>query len=61
MKKKKFIQACSVGGPIYGKKRTAGKNSAAKKSKTGQKDLSAVYNKFYREQVTALYKAIHHE
>ena len=59
--KKKYIQACEVGGSIYGKKRPAGKGDNPGRGKASKKDLVRVYNRFYRDQVAALYRAIHHD
>ncbi len=59
MVKKRYIQACEVGGSIYGK-RTAGKKvSPIHNDKANKKDVADIYNKFYKTQVSALYKAIH--
>lgn len=55
--KKRFIQACEVGGSIYGKK-GAGKKVSPIHKDVSKKDLINVYNKFYKNQVTALYEAI---
>ncbi len=54
--KKKYLQACELGGSIYGKKRTTMKKSPGKKS--GNSDgMVTAYNDFYKSQVDALYKA----
>ncbi|MCK4852379.1 MAG: hypothetical protein KAS86_04615 [Candidatus Omnitrophica bacterium] len=59
--KKKYIQACEVGGSIYGKKHTTEKRNTAGHGKASKKDIVKVYNRFYRDQVAALYRAIHHD
>ena len=56
--KKKYIQSCEFGGSIYGKKRTTGKKVSPNHRSVSKKDLVRVYNKFYKDQVAALYKAI---
>ena len=57
MIEKKFLQACETGGSIYGRKR-AGARDAAEKNAVSKDDLMSVYNKFYKNQVAALYKII---
>lgn len=54
---KKFLQACETGGSIYGRKR-AGARETAEKNAVSKDDLMSVYNKFYKNQVAALYKII---
>lgn len=58
--RKKYIQACEVGGSIYGKKRRTGKKGNYNRKNVNKKELIKVYNKFYKDQVAALYRAIHH-
>lgn len=57
-KKKRFLQACEIGGSLYGKKRTTSKSGTARRGKIQKKNLVETYNKFYKDQVSALYKAI---
>ncbi|MBD3296776.1 MAG: hypothetical protein GF392_05355 [Candidatus Omnitrophica bacterium] len=57
MKKKKFRQSCSMSsdqkkGNGSSRKSLAGMNSGTRK------DMERVYNKFYRDQVAALYRAV---
>ncbi len=60
MNKKRFIQACEIGGSMYGQsKRTAGKKVSPVHNNIDKKDLATIYNKFYKNQVNALYSAIH--
>jgi len=59
--KKRYLQACEVGGSIYGKKRQTGKQHHANVNRISKKDVVEVYNKFYKDQVAALYKAIHND
>jgi len=57
-KRKKFIQPCELGGSIYGKKRSTSKTSNTSNSKAQKKNLVDTYNKFYKDQAEALYRAI---
>ncbi len=57
MKKKKYIQACEMGGSIYGKKKVKKRTTLHVKN-VQKKDLAEVYNKFFKDQVSALYRAI---
>jgi len=59
MKKKGFIQACNISGSIYGRKNKAKRSTQHSKSSINKKEVVEVYNKFYRDQVSALYRAIH--
>jgi len=58
-KRKRFIHPVDLEGNIYGRKKSVAKRHASDSSKVGRKELVKVYNKFYRDQVAALYKAIH--
>ena len=57
---KKYIQTCDLGG-IYGKRHAGGKNVSPnhRSVEVDKKDLITIYNKFYKDQVAALYRAIH--
>lgn len=55
MKKKGFIQSCEISGM---KKRSTGKKVSPNHRSVGKKDLVNVYNRFYREQVADLYRAV---
>jgi hypothetical protein len=57
--KKKFIQACEITGSIYAKKRAGGKMVSPIHMSVNREELAKVYNKFYKDQVTALYRALH--
>jgi hypothetical protein len=59
MKKKRYIQACEVNGSMYGKK-TKGRRASVNHENIRKKDLIDVYNRFFKDQVEALYRAIHH-
>jgi len=59
MKKRKHIQACELGESIYGKKSKSRRAAGFKSGGSSKKELMKVYNKFYKDQVSALYKAIH--
>ena len=56
MKRKKYIQSCELGGSMYGRKKSS-KSSKSRKY-VRKKDLHDVYNKFFKDRVTALYRAI---
>jgi len=58
--KKRHIQACELTGSIYGKKRSYDKKVSPNHKSVGKQELLQVYNKFYKDQVAALYRAIHH-
>lgn len=55
---KKFIHECIFTSSIYGKKRTTNRKGPLEPT-VAKKELTTVYNKFYRDQVSALYRAIH--
>ncbi len=57
MKRKKYIQSCEIGGSIYGRKKTR-KGTALSRKKPSKKELVDVYNKFFKDQVAALHRAI---
>jgi len=57
--RKKHVHSCELDGSFYGKKRTTGKKVSPNHRSVSKKDLVKVYNKFYKDQVAALYKAIH--
>ena len=59
---KKFLQACEIGGSLYGKRRVATRreNGSVKKSETmAEKDRIAAYNRFYKNQLAAMDKVFH--
>ncbi len=60
-KKKRFIQACEIGGSIYGKKRSRGKKVSPLHRSVNNGSLREVYDRFYKDQVAALYRAIQKE
>lgn len=55
MKKKGFVQSCEIAGM---KKRSTGKKVSPNHRSVGKNDLVNVYNRFYREQVADLYRAV---
>ncbi len=58
MKKKKHTLACDLSGSIYGKKGMGRKKVSPNHKSVGRKELTDVYDKFYKNQVAALYRAI---
>lgn len=59
MKTKKHIQACVIGGSMYGKSTSASKRVSPMHKSVDPKALRMVYDKYFRDQAAALYKAIH--
>lgn len=60
MRQKRFIQACEIGGSMYGtSKRTTGKKVSPVHNNVNRDEMTNIYNKFYKNQVNALYSAIH--
>lgn len=57
MRKKKYVQACSLENAFYGKKRTTSKGDRSHSNKAG-KEIVDVFNKYYRSPVSNLYKAV---
>ena len=55
MKKKGFVQSCEIAGM---KKRSTGKKVSPNHKSVGKKDLVSIYNRFYRDQVADLYRAV---
>ena len=55
MKKKHYIHSCEIAGM---KKRSTGKNVSPNHKSVRKKDLVNVYNRFYRDQVADLYRAV---
>ena len=56
---KKYIQSCNIGMSMYGKSGGAKRGAFRQHVKVEKKDIVDVYNKFYKDQVNALYKALH--
>ena len=54
-KKKKILQACEIGGSIYGRTLDRGRSQGKKISDSGG-DLMAHYKNFYREQLNIMNK-----
>ena len=59
MKKKRHIQSCVISGSMYGKSAGASKRVSPMHKSVDPKALRTVYDKYFRDQATALYKAIH--
>lgn len=55
---KRYLQACEVGGFIYGKKRQALQKSPAEKKYSSSCNMVSSYNDFYKNQVMALRRVI---
>lgn len=50
---KKHLQACEIGGSIYGKKRTT-INKTHSKNTEASRDLISKHNSFYKKQSAAM-------
>ena len=57
--KKKHLHACEITGSIYGKRRPPGKNVSPNHMSIDKKELTRIYNRFYKNQAAALYRALH--
>jgi len=55
VKKKGYVQSCEISGM---KKRSTGKKVSPNHKSMGKKGLVNVYNRFYRDQVADLYRAV---
>lgn len=58
MKKKTFLQACELGAELYGKKGGSRKKVSPIHNKVSKKNVRDVYDRFYKDQVAALYRAV---
>ena len=60
MRQRNHVHSCMTSVPALGEKRATGKNVSPnhRSVKPGKKALKAVYSKFYKNQVEALYKAV---
>lgn len=57
-KKKQFKHEVSFGGPASSGKRSTGKHVSPNHRSVRKKDLVEVYNRFYKSQVSDLYRAV---
>ncbi|MFC1479886.1 hypothetical protein ACFL5Y_00340 [Candidatus Omnitrophota bacterium] len=53
---KKYLQACEMGGSIYGKKKPADERFRSIDRNEVKEDLMGSYSKFYRHQVVRMNK-----
>ena len=51
---KKYLQACEIGGSIYGKEGTAGKKVLSGSRRPGKADSISAHNRLYRAQFAAM-------
>ncbi|MBD3379068.1 MAG: hypothetical protein GF408_01235 [Candidatus Omnitrophica bacterium] len=58
MRKKKYSQSCEVSALGSRARRTRGRKGGSFGKKPSQKEVSAVFRKFYKKQVEALYRAV---
>jgi len=54
--KKKHLQACEVGGSIYGKKQAVKGRKGFKGKLASGEDLGSAYDKLYKTQLIILHK-----
>jgi len=53
--KKKYIQACELGGSIYGKRHPSQKRSTLTEKEASQKkNLISIYSSFYKRQAETM-------
>jgi len=60
MKKKKqhHVQACNTTNPLFVKRQPGGKKVSPLHKGVDRRALSEVYRKYYKDQVSALYRAV---
>lgn len=58
MKNKRHIHFCAIGESLVGKKRAKSRKKNDSKKKSGSNELSDIYNKYYKSQIAALYRAM---
>ena len=59
MKKiRKHTHACNLGAPAGNRKNSIGKKVSPLHKGVDRRALSEVYNKYYKDQVSALYRAV---
>ncbi|MBD3380258.1 MAG: hypothetical protein GF408_07345 [Candidatus Omnitrophica bacterium] len=61
MKKKRFLHGCELNSTIYGKKGGPRKKVDPVHNRVSPKDVKEVYEKFYKDQVAALYRAVNRD
>ena len=58
---KKYLQACEIGGSIYGKRKKADSNKTPGDDGASEKeDIMASYKKLYRRQIDVMDKVFRH-
>ena len=57
-KNKKHVQACNLNNPVTGKRQAGGKKVSPLHKGVDRRALTDMYNKYYKDQVSALYRAI---
>lgn len=55
---RKYLQACEVGGSIYGKKHSGNKRSVSRGKSKGKGDIISAYDALYKRQLNALNKVM---
>ncbi|MBF0215675.1 MAG: hypothetical protein HQL30_01630 [Candidatus Omnitrophica bacterium] len=59
MTEKKHLHECDLAGSLYDKRITKMSGTLLPGTKDREKDMRKVYNKFYKDQIDAIYKSIH--
>ncbi|NQT33291.1 MAG: hypothetical protein HQ594_06445 [Candidatus Omnitrophica bacterium] len=59
--KKKHLQACEMGGSLYGKKQAPDKNVKDKGKSEAAADPLSTYSKLYRKQMVIMKKVYHQD
>ena len=58
MNKKRYVHACNTAGFTKPQRRTSGKKVSPLHVRVEERAMSEVFNRYYRDQVAALYKAV---
>ncbi|MEA3489414.1 MAG: hypothetical protein U9R44_03605 [Candidatus Omnitrophota bacterium] len=57
-KKKNYVQSCDLSGSVKGKRNQPCKKVSHLNKRVSKKILRDIYNKYYRNQVADLYRAV---
>ena len=58
-KTKRHVHSLNLGDGTFAPKKSTSKNVSPNHKSVSRKELITVYNKFYKNQVAALYRAVH--
>jgi hypothetical protein len=59
MTEKKNLHECDLSGSLYDKRMTKLSGTFSPGARNRDKDMRKIYNKFYKDQIDAIYKSIH--